>query len=172
MRPLYAVVLGAIGLTLVTAGCGGAIPSSNGGPAMLQTRSSAHYLVDAQGHTLYVFEKDERGDSYCNGACAAVWPPLETSSAPTGSGGVDTAALGTIKRDDGETQVTYHGQPLYYYAGDASTPGKTKGQELEQFGAEWYVVGANGKPIESKPKQSSGSKGGGGSSNSGGGAWG
>lgn len=171
MRPLYAVVVGAIGLTVVAAGCGGAIPSSNGGPATLRTSSSAHFLVDAQGHTLYVFEKDERGDSYCNGACAAVWPPLETSSAPTASGGIDAAALGTIKRDDGDTQVTYHGRPLYYYAGDASTPGKTKGQEQDQFGAEWYVVGANGKPIESKPKQSSGSTGGG-SSNSGGGAWG
>lgn len=168
MRPLYAVVVGAIGLTVVAAGCGGAIPSSNGGPATLRTSSSAHFLVDAQGHTLYVFEKDERGDSYCNGACAAVWPPLETSSAPTASGGIDAAALGTIKRDDGDTQVTYHGRPLYYYAGDASTPGKTKGQELEQFGAEWYVVGANGKPIESKPKSSSS----GGSTNSGGGAWG
>lgn len=129
-----------------------------------------HFLVDAQGHTLYVFEKDEPGDSHCTGACAAVWPPLETSSAPMGTGGVDTSALGTIKRDDGGTQVTYHGRPLYYYAGDASTPGKTKGQELEQFGAEWYVDGANGKPIESKPKQSSGSKGGG--SSTGGGSWG
>jgi predicted lipoprotein with Yx(FWY)xxD motif len=168
MRPIHAVVVGAIGLMVVAAGCGGAIPSSNGGPATLRTSSSAHFLVDAQGHTLYVFQKDERGDSYCNGACAAVWPPLETSSAPTGSGGVDAAALGTIKRGDGYTQVTYHGRPLYYYAGDASTPGKTKGQELEQFGAEWYVVGANGKPIESKPKSSSS----GGSSNSGGGAWG
>lgn len=171
MRPLYAVVMGAIGLTAVAAGCGGAIPNSNGGPAMLKTSSPAHFLVDAQGHTLYLFEKDGPGDSHCSGACAAVWPPLETSSAPKGSAGVDTAALGTMKRVDGETQVTYHGLPLYYYAGDASTPGKTKGQALNQFGAEWYVVGANGKPIKSKPKQSSGSKGGG-SSNSGGGAWG
>lgn len=169
MRPLHAVVVGAIGLAFVAAGCGGAIPSSNGGPATLKTSSSVHFLVDAQGHTLYVFDKDESGESYCTGACAAVWPPLDTSSAPTGTGGVDAAALGTITRSDGDKQVTYHGRPLYYYPGDASTAGKIKGQELDQFGAEWYVVGANGKPIESKPKESSGSKGG---SGTGGGAWG
>ena len=127
------------------------------------------FLADQQGHTLYLFQKDEKGESYCTGACAAVWPPLETSSKPNGTGGVDTAALGTIKRDDGETQVTYRGHPLYYYAADASNPGKTKGEELEQFGDEWYVVGANGKPVERETKSGSGS---GSGSRSGGGAWG
>jgi predicted lipoprotein with Yx(FWY)xxD motif len=170
MRPLHAVVVGAIGLTFAAAGCGGAIPSSNGGRAMLRTSSAAHFLVDAQGHTLYVFAKDQSGESYCTGACAAVWPPLETSSAPTGAAGVDTAALGTVTRSDGDRQVTYHGRPLYYFAGDASTPGRTKGEALSQFGAEWYVVGANGKPLESKPRHSP--AGGNGGSNSGGGAWG
>jgi hypothetical protein len=31
MRPLHAVVVGVIGLAAVAAGCGGAIPSSDGG---------------------------------------------------------------------------------------------------------------------------------------------
>jgi predicted lipoprotein with Yx(FWY)xxD motif len=168
MRPLHAVVVGALGLTFVAAGCGGAIPSSNGGPAALKVSGDGHFLVDGQGHTLYLFEKDEGSESYCTGACAAVWPPLETSAAPRGSG-IDASALGTITRGDGDKQVTYHGHPLYYYAADASTPGKTKGEAITQFGAEWYVVNAKGKPIESKPKHSSGSTGG---SNSGGGAWG
>jgi predicted lipoprotein with Yx(FWY)xxD motif len=161
--------MGAIGLSLVGAGCAGAIPSANGGPAMLKLQSSNHgrVLVDGQGHTLYLFEKDEGRESYCSGACAAVWPPLETSSRPRGTSGVDTGALGTTKRDDGDVQVTYHGHPLYYYAADASTPGKTKGQEVEQFGAEWYLVNAHGSPVESgatptsKPSNS-GSNGGGG----------
>ena len=68
--------------------------------------------------------------------------------------------LGTFKRDDGETQVTYYGHPLYYYAADASTPGHRHGEGVEQFGAEWYVVGAEGKPVE--PKEGSGGGGGGG----------
>jgi predicted lipoprotein with Yx(FWY)xxD motif len=165
MRPLHAVVMGAIGLGFVAAGCGGAVPSSNGGPATVKLMSAkqGQVLVDAQGHSLYLFEKDERGDSYCNGACAAVWPPFETGSTPHAAGGVNASALGRIKRDDGDMQVTYDGHPLYYYAADASTPGKTKGEEVEQFGAEWYLVNAQGKPAEAETSHSnSGSNGGGG----------
>jgi predicted lipoprotein with Yx(FWY)xxD motif len=172
MRPLHSVVMGAIALALIAAGCGGAVPSSNGGPATLKLTSSqdGRFLVDGKGHTLYLFEKDEGGESYCGGACAAVWPPLETKSMPQAAAGVDAGALGRIKRDDGDMQVTYHGHPLYYYAADASTPGKTKGEDIEQFGASWYLVGPGGKPVEadsgagSKPGSSpdSGSGGGGG----------
>jgi predicted lipoprotein with Yx(FWY)xxD motif len=155
MRPLHAVVVGALGLALVAAGCGGAIPSSDGGPAALKL--DGRYLVDSQGHSVYLFEKDEDGESYCSGACAAVWPPLETSTAPRGGAGVQDAELGTIERPDGDMQVTYHGHPLYYYAADASTPDNTKGEDIEQFGAGWYLVGAHGQPVESQSDSGSGS---------------
>jgi predicted lipoprotein with Yx(FWY)xxD motif len=171
MRPLHAVVVGAIGLVLVAAGCGGAIPSSDGGPATLKL--DGRYLVDGEGHSVYLFEKDEGGESYCSGACAAVWPPLETSKAPRGGAGIQDAALGTIKRSDGDVQVTYQGHPLYYYAADASTPDKTKGEAIEQFGAGWYLVGADGKPVE--PESGSGhdsSSNSNSGSNGGGGGWG
>jgi len=165
MRPLHAVVVGALGLALVAAGCGGAIPSSDGGPAALKL--DGRYLVDSQGHSVYLFEKDEDGESYCSGACAAVWPPLETSTAPRGGAGVQEAELGTIERPDGDMQVTYHGHPLYYYAADASTPDNTKGEDVEQFGAGWYLVGAHGQPVESQ--SDSGSDSGSGSNDGGGG---
>ena len=167
MRPLHAVVVGALGLALVAAGCGGAIPSSDGGPAALKL--DGRYLVDSQGHSVYLFEKDEDGESYCSGACAAVWPPLETSTAPRGGAGVQDAELGTIERPDGDMQVTYHGHPLYYYAADASTPDNTKGEDVEQFGAGWYLVGAQGQPVEPQSDSGSGS---GSGSNDGGGGWG
>jgi predicted lipoprotein with Yx(FWY)xxD motif len=125
------------------------------------------YLVDSQGHSVYLFEKDEDGESYCSGACAAVWPPLETSTAPRGGAGVQDAELGTIERPDGDMQVTYHGHPLYYYAADASTPDNTKGEDVEQFGAGWYLVGAHGQPVE--PQSDSGSGSGSGSDDGGGG---
>jgi predicted lipoprotein with Yx(FWY)xxD motif len=150
MRTLASVVVGVCVIAFIAAGCGGAIPSSNGGPAMVKLAKSKHgaFLVDAEGHTLYLFDKDENGESYCNGACAAVWPPFESSSQPRASAGVDAGALGRIKRDDGDMQVTYRGHPLYYYAADASTPGKVTGESVDQFGAEWYVVNAHGKAVE------------------------
>jgi predicted lipoprotein with Yx(FWY)xxD motif len=166
MRPLYAVVVGVIGLAVVAAGCGGAIPSSNGGPATLKL--DVKYLVDQRGQSVYLFEKDEQGESYCSGACAAVWPPLETSTAPNAGAGIQSGALGTIKRNDGDMQVTYHGHPLYYYAADASTAGKTKGEDIEQFGSSWYLVSTRGNPIEPE----SGSSGSNGGSNGGGGGYG
>jgi len=170
MRPLHAVVMGAIAVALLAAGCGGAIPSSNGGPAVLKLISSKDggFLVDGHGHTLYLFEKDEAGESYCNGACAAVWPPFETDSMAHAAAGVDASELGTVKRGDGDMQVTYHGHPLYYYAADASTPGKTKGEDIDQFGAGWYLVDRSGEPVEpaggsnSRPNSNSGSNSGGG----------
>ena len=45
-------------------------------------------------------------------------------------------------------QVTYHGHPLYYYAADASAAGKTKGEDVDQFGDSWYLVGSRGRPVE------------------------
>jgi predicted lipoprotein with Yx(FWY)xxD motif len=168
-------VVVAIALVFAATACGGAIPSSNGGRATLKLTGSTsgakygRFLVDSQGHSLYLFEKDDAGESYCNGACAAVWPALETKTTPQAGSGVDGAALGTIKRDNGEMQVTYHGHPLYYYAGDASTAGKTKGEDQNQFGDSWYLVNATGKVIEPKTQPNSG--GGGGYNGGGGGGY-
>jgi predicted lipoprotein with Yx(FWY)xxD motif len=159
MRSLYAVVVGAIGLALVAAGCGGAIPSSDGGPATVKLHGN--HLVDSRGQSVYLFEKDSGGESSCGGACAAVWPPLETSSAPSAGAGVQDAALGTVQRSDGDMQVTYHGHPLYYYAADASTPGKTEGEDIDQFGADWELVAAHGTAVEADNDSGSNSGGGG-----------
>jgi predicted lipoprotein with Yx(FWY)xxD motif len=56
------------------------------------------------------------------------------------------ALLGTSIRGDGAGQVTYHGHPLYYYAGD-SRPGDATGQGLDAFGAKWYVLASSGNKI-------------------------
>ena len=55
--------------------------------------------------------------------------------------------LGTTKRSDGTTEVTYDGHPLYRYAGDAK-PGDTAGQGSDGFGALWWVVKPDGSAIE------------------------
>jgi predicted lipoprotein with Yx(FWY)xxD motif len=100
-------------------------------------------LVDDEGHTVYLFDKDEAHESYCTGACASVWPPVTTKGMPAVSTGVDASKVSLIRRDDGLMQVAYAGHPLYYYQGDTSSD-DTYGQEKDQFGAEWYAITATG----------------------------
>jgi predicted lipoprotein with Yx(FWY)xxD motif len=104
-------------------------------------------LVDASGRTLYLFEKDTGPPPTCFGACAGTWPPYTTNGKPRAGSGAKAALIGTSTRKGGQTQVTYAGHPLYYYIAD-SKPGDTNGQELDQFGAEWYVVSPSGKKVE------------------------
>ena len=104
-------------------------------------------LVDAQGRTLYLFEKDESDESYCSGKCAKVWPPYTTKGGPKAGKGAEASKLGTVKRDDGSTQVTYNGSPLYLYVSDKQA-GEASGNELDQFGAEWYALRPSGDKAE------------------------
>jgi len=148
-----ALVTGAVALAITGATAGASGTSGHSAAkgekiVLTKTGNLGKILRDSEGHVVYLFEKDESGESYCSGACAAVWPPLETSTAPQAGVGVQDTALGTIKRSDGDMQVTYHGHPLYYYAADASTPGKTEGEDVDQFGESWYLVGSHGRPVE------------------------
>jgi predicted lipoprotein with Yx(FWY)xxD motif len=104
-------------------------------------------LVGSNGRTLYLFQADKNGTSACSAACAAAWPPDTVTGAPTAGSGVSQALLGTIKRPDGTTQVTYNGHPLYYFSADTAS-GKAHGQGVKAFGAEWYVVNASGSKID------------------------
>ena len=109
----------------------------------------ANHLItaDNKGWASYLFEKDKGTASTCYGSCASAWPPLTTSAAPKAGTDVKASALGTTKRKDGTSEVTYNGHPLYYYVGDGS-PGSTTGQGLDQFGAEWYVLAPSGNKID------------------------
>jgi predicted lipoprotein with Yx(FWY)xxD motif len=60
--------------------------------------------------------------------------------------GVDSTLLGTITREDGSTQVTYNGWPLYFYHEDTAA-GDTNGQGLEEFGGLWYLVSPTGEAV-------------------------
>lgn len=104
-------------------------------------------LVDGQGRTVYLFQKDTGGKSSCYGACAGVWPPVTSSTKPQVGSGAMASLLGTAGRTDGTTQVTYAGHPLYYYAPDGTTSGSAKGQGLNQFGAVWYVMSPSGSAV-------------------------
>jgi len=156
--PALAVVL-TVFAALVAAGCGSGSSGSTtagsttmtqqSGAATVKTASASGLgtiLVDAQGRTIYLFQRDRGPTSTCSGACIAGWPAVTTHGTPHAAGGVAVAKLGVTKRSDGSTQVTYAGHPLYYYAGD-SAAGQTNGQGVNAFGAKWYVAGTSGSAI-------------------------
>jgi predicted lipoprotein with Yx(FWY)xxD motif len=141
------VVLAGSALAAVTA-----IAAAPTKPATVKTRSNklGKILVDGRARTLYLFEKDKKGKSACSGACATNWPPLLTKGKPKAGSGIKASLLGTTKRSDGTTQVTYNKHPLYTFVVDKNKPGSTKGEGIDAFGAEWYVLGSNGKKIENE----------------------
>jgi predicted lipoprotein with Yx(FWY)xxD motif len=160
--PAYA--LGALTALALVAGCGGSSSSSNetstaaGSGGAMREQSGAEtvktsstdlgtFLVDGEGKTIYLFERDRGPKSTCNGACLQKWPAVTTEGKPHAGGEVKASLLGTSKRTDGTMQVTYASHPLYYYAGD-SAAGDTNGQGIDAFGAEWYVLGTDGQKIE------------------------
>ena len=120
--------------------------SATSTPATVKTGTSSlgRIVVDGHAHTLYLFQKDKGGKSACSGACAQNWPPLLTKGAPKAGTGAKAGLLGTTRRSDGTTQVTYNGHPLYTFVADKGKPGSTNGQGIEAFGARWYVVAATG----------------------------
>ncbi|MFL5872583.1 MAG: hypothetical protein ACJ75T_03775 [Solirubrobacterales bacterium] len=101
-------------------------------------------IVNSDGLTLYDFHKDKGGTSSCYGACAAAWPPLLTEGNPQAQGAAQRNMLGTTKRKDGTLQVTYNGWPLYTYVADQA-PGEANGNDISQFGAQWYALLPNGE---------------------------
>jgi predicted lipoprotein with Yx(FWY)xxD motif len=104
-------------------------------------------LVGSNGRTLYLFQADKNGTSACSGACAAAWPPDIVTGTPQAGSGVNPSLLGTITRPDGTRQITYDGHPLYYFAADTAG-GSAHGQGVKAFGAEWYVISASGRKID------------------------
>ncbi|HET6997928.1 MAG TPA: hypothetical protein VFI03_05000 [Solirubrobacterales bacterium] len=124
--------------------------STGGAAAVLSVASvpkAGPVLVDSKGFVVYDFHKDKGTTSSCYGACAEGWPPVTTEGAPSTAGGAMAAKLGTTKRKDGTTQVTYAGHPLYTFAGD-SKPGEANGNDIDAFGAEWYALQGSGAEAE------------------------
>jgi predicted lipoprotein with Yx(FWY)xxD motif len=153
------VALATVGL--VTAACGGssgggnslkAQPAAGGGSAVtVMTRQGpmGTYLTDGKGRSLYTFAKDTGTTSNCSGACAQYWPPLLTTGSASASGGAEQSKLGTTKRSDGKTQVTYGGHPVYLFVQDKKA-GDTNGQGLNLSGGVWWLESPAGANITAK----------------------
>jgi predicted lipoprotein with Yx(FWY)xxD motif len=152
MRDPLKLVVPALAASLVLAACGsssskttsstqtaGSSGATSSAGATVRTTSSplGTILVDAQGMTLYHLSAEQGGKFICtSAACTGIWHPLAIAagSAPSGTVG----SLGTIKRPDGTTQVTYNGAPLYTFAQDRKA-GETSGQGIKDVGT-WSVA--------------------------------
>ena len=156
-RPILSMATGVIVAALALSACASgkrtavtaAPPTSAPAGAVsiaVKTGAMGAHLTDAQGNTLYLFAADKSTDSTCYGACATYWPPFTTTETPQVAGQAQLAMVGTTKRTDGTTQVTYAGHPLYYFKSD-TTAGDAKGQGKNLSGGLWWIVAPNGKAI-------------------------
>ena len=101
-------------------------------------------LFDRSGQAIYLFDKETTSKPECYGACAVAWPPVLTDGAPRVDNAARPGLLGTTERRDGTTQVTYAGQPLYFYAHEDVN--QVFCHNVSEFGGLWLVVTPNGAP--------------------------
>jgi predicted lipoprotein with Yx(FWY)xxD motif len=116
-----------------------------GGTVTIEAADSefGEILVDSNDQAIYIFENDSKNKTVCYGECAKAWPPVLAKSAAAAGAGVDESLLGTVERRDGDRQVTYAGQPLYYYAHE--DPGQVLCHNVDLNGGFWWVLGPEGE---------------------------
>jgi predicted lipoprotein with Yx(FWY)xxD motif len=123
-------------LTLLIAGEAVASQSSKRVAKEAENTTLGHtVLTTLKGKTLYSLSVEKRGKFTCTGGCLATWKPLLVPAdvKPTGP-----VKLGTVKRPEGKTQVTYKGLPLYSFGGDTQ-PGEANGEGLKDVGT-WHAA--------------------------------
>ena len=92
---------------------------------------AADMMTDANGMTLYIFDKDSGGASACYDDCAAKWPPyLARAGEAAGKG------WSQVARKDGAMQWAYEGKPLYLWVKDTK-PGDMTGDGVKGV---WHVA--------------------------------
>lgn len=153
MRYQTKLLVPAVAVSLLLAACGGgskttsssshnSAPATNASSETVKTASSSlgTILVNQKGMTLYHLSVEQNGKFICtSSSCTGIWHPLTVSAGATPSG--EVGSLGTVKRPDGTTQVTYKGSPLYTFAQDQQ-PGETNGQGIKDVGT-WTVIKAS-----------------------------
>jgi predicted lipoprotein with Yx(FWY)xxD motif len=95
-------------------------------------------ITDDRGMTLYRYTPDQGKTSVCYDSCAVAWPPVLVDSLPAVADPAISQSLGLTTRNDGAAQLTFQGNPLYYYIGDTN-PGDVTGEASDGV---WFVVDA------------------------------
>ena len=153
-------IVAAVIAVIVTTSGGSASPArpqaaANTSIAVKQT-PLGRTLTDADGRVLYLFAPDKPNMSTLSAAGRAVWPPFTASGRPAATDGAQAGQIGAVTGATGTAQVTYHGHPLYYFAGDRR-PGQVTGQGLNEFGGRWYALSTAGAAITAAPHAAAGS---------------
>ena len=130
-----------------TAAANTATAASSGGTVSTQDiAGTGTVLVDSQGMALYTNDMDKGTNIACTEGCATEWIPLTAQGQPSSSDSAVESKLGTVKRSDGTTQVTFGGLPLYTFVEDSA--GKMTGNgESDSFAGTdftWTVASTNG----------------------------
>ena len=135
------------GRLLAISGAIGALATVSVLPAAPATAANKKVVVSAQtigkngkvlvsnGKALYVLA----APGTCNAACLAIWPPLTVpaNGKATAGSGVQKSKLGVTTDMAGARQVTYNGQPVYWFKTDKK--GQVTGNLTDQWG-KWTVV--------------------------------
>jgi predicted lipoprotein with Yx(FWY)xxD motif len=126
-------------------GGGGGVGATPGVQITTADSQFGEALFDGDRRAIYYFDREQTEASECYGDCAVAWPPVLTEGEPQAGGGTDAKLLGATERDDGSTQVTYAGRPLYYYIDDPV--GQILCHNVVEFGGTWLAVEPSGDPV-------------------------
>jgi predicted lipoprotein with Yx(FWY)xxD motif len=131
-------------------GNSGSAAAAKGAVSTRQLSGIGTALVTSSGMTVYTprTPAEASGKIKCTGSCLSFWFPVTASSAHPASSGLP-GQLGTIRRaDDGKTQLTYNGKPLYIFRLDTGA-GQAHGSNFtDMFSGTsftWEVVTASGQ---------------------------
>ena len=86
---------------------------------------------------LWLFADDGPSTSACTSSnCTTNWPAFTVKAGETAAAGMGVAGtIATFARPDGSMQVSWNGQPLYYFAGDYRRPGHHRRRRQPRTGA-------------------------------------
>src|SRR5690349_5023948 len=109
---------------------------------VVDTQRFGQILVDAQGMTVYRYDKDTSNPpkSNCEDKCIVKWPPIKFVPGASIQG-ISPGLIGKVIRSDGSEQLTIAGWPAYRFWND-KVPGDVKGQGVGKI---WWAVTAEGK---------------------------
>lgn len=134
-----ALALGTASATALSTGTAGTAGATSGKQVTVSVETvGKDKILVASGRPLYFLKASAVA---CRSSCLKVWPALTLAAGEnkaTAGSGVQAAKLGSTTGPNGQRQVTYGGQPVYWFAFD-NAKGKVKGNITDKWG-KWTAV--------------------------------